>query len=42
MHRCQGLAVKRYGFTLGALTLNPSDFCNVGVYATIPDLTGFQ
>ena len=32
MRRCQGLAVKRYGCALGALPLNPSDFCNVGVY----------
>jgi hypothetical protein len=30
--RCQGLAVDHYGFTLDALTLNPSGFCNVGVY----------
>jgi hypothetical protein len=29
--RCQGLATDDYGFTLGALTLKPSDFCNVGV-----------
>ena len=29
--RCQGIAVAYYGFTLDALTLKPSDFCNVGV-----------
>jgi hypothetical protein len=27
---CQGIAVSYYGFTLDALTLKPSDFCNVG------------
>ena len=26
--RCQGIAVNYYGFTLGALALNPSGFCN--------------
>ncbi len=26
--RCQGIAVKCYGFTLGALVLSPSGFCN--------------
>jgi len=30
--RCQGIAVGNYSFTLDALTLKPSDFCNVGVY----------
>jgi hypothetical protein len=29
--RCQGLEVKYYDFTLDALTLKPSDVCNVGV-----------
>jgi len=29
--RCQGFAVEDYGFTLGALTLNTSGFCNVRV-----------
>ena len=28
--RCQGITVSNYGFTLDALTLKPSDFCNVG------------
>jgi hypothetical protein len=28
--RCHGIAVDYYGFTLDALTLNPSGFCNVG------------
>jgi hypothetical protein len=31
--RCQGFAVDHYGFTLGALTLKPSGFCNVRVTA---------
>ena len=26
---CRGIAVADYGFTLGALALNPSSFCNV-------------
>jgi hypothetical protein len=30
--RCQGFEVKYYDFTLDALTLKPSDVCNVGVY----------
>jgi hypothetical protein len=30
--RCQGIAVGNYSFTLDALTLKPSGFCNVGVY----------
>ena len=29
--RCQGIKVTDYNFTLDALTLKPSDFCNVGV-----------
>jgi hypothetical protein len=29
--RWQVFAVKYYGFTLAALTLEPSDFCNNGV-----------
>ncbi len=33
IRRCQGFAVAHYGFTLGALTLKPSDFCNIGVNA---------
>jgi hypothetical protein len=32
IRRCQGIAVKRYGFTLGVLALTPSGFCNVRVY----------
>jgi hypothetical protein len=28
IQRCQGFAVDHYSFTLGALTLKPSDFCN--------------
>ena len=28
---CQGIAVKYYGVTLGALALKPSRFCNAGV-----------
>jgi hypothetical protein len=31
IRRCQGIAVKAYGFTLGALALSPSDFCDAGV-----------
>jgi hypothetical protein len=31
IRRCQGIAVNDYGGTLGALALNPSGFCNVGV-----------
>ena len=30
---CQGIAVADYSFTLDALALKPSSFCNVGVYA---------
>ena len=30
--RSQGIAVVNYSFTLDALALKPSDFCNVGVY----------
>ncbi len=30
--RCQAIAVGDYSCTLDALTLKPSDFCNVGVY----------
>ena len=29
--RCQGIAVNYYNFTLDALALKPSDFCNVRV-----------
>jgi len=32
IRRCQGIAVKYDGFTLGALALTPSGFCSVGVY----------
>ncbi len=32
--RWQEFAVEYYGFTLAALTLKPSDFCNIGVYIT--------
>ncbi len=32
IRRCQGFAVAHYGFTLGALALKPSDFCNNGVH----------
>jgi len=35
IRRCQGLAVNDYGGTLGALALNRSGFCNVGVKPTI-------
>ena len=28
--RCQGIAAGNYNFTLDALTLKPSGFCNVG------------
>ena len=31
--RCQGFEVKYYDVTLDALTLKPSDVCNVGVNA---------
>ena len=31
IQRCQGIVVKRYDFTLGALALTPSGFCNVRV-----------
>jgi hypothetical protein len=30
IRRCQGIAVDHYGFTLGALALAPSGFCNAG------------
>jgi hypothetical protein len=29
---CQGIKVADYNFTLDALALKPSDFCNVRVY----------
>jgi hypothetical protein len=32
--RCQGFAVDYYSFTLYALALEPSSFCNVGVNAS--------
>jgi hypothetical protein len=31
IRRCQGIAVGDYSFTLGALALSPSGFCNIGV-----------
>ena len=31
IRRCRGFAVADYGFTLGALALKPSDFCNIRV-----------
>jgi hypothetical protein len=31
IRRCQGLAVADYGGTLGALSLKPSGFCNIGL-----------
>ena len=33
--RCQGFAAEDYGFTLGALTLNTSGFCNVRVLSVM-------
>ncbi len=41
IRRCQGFAVAHYSFTLGALTLKPSDFCNIGVYAAEKSGPGF-
>jgi hypothetical protein len=35
IRRCPGIAVDDCGGTLGALALNRSGFCNVGVYQTI-------
>jgi len=32
IRRCQGIAVKCYDFTLGALALAPSGFCSAGVH----------
>ena len=32
--RRQGFAIGHYGFTLGALPLKPSIFCNIGVNKT--------
>jgi hypothetical protein len=32
--RCQGIEVKNYNFTLDALTLKPSGFCNVRVHSS--------
>jgi hypothetical protein len=34
---CQGIAVADYSFTLDALALKPSSFCNVGATYRIPD-----
>jgi hypothetical protein len=34
---CQGFAVNDYSFTLDALALKPSGFCNVGDYQNIDD-----
>ena len=33
---CQGLEVNHYDFTLDALTLKPSGFCNVRVKSASP------
>ncbi len=33
---CQGFEVNDYDFTLDALALKPSDFCNVRVKLTLP------
>jgi len=33
IQRCQGIAVKCDGFTLGALALASSGFCNAGDYS---------
>jgi hypothetical protein len=30
---CQGIAVTNYNFTLDALALKPSGFCNIRVYS---------
>jgi hypothetical protein len=38
--RCQGFEVKYYDFTLDALTLKPSDVCNLGVYMSVAALQG--
>jgi len=42
--RCQGFEVKYYDVTLDALTLKPSDVCNVGVslHPWLPFLNGEQ
>jgi hypothetical protein len=32
---CQGFAVAEYGFTLDALALKPSGFCNVRAYSRV-------
>jgi len=32
---CLGFAVAYYGFTLDALALKPSNFCNIGVPPTL-------
>ena len=40
--RCQGIAVKDYGVTLGALALKPSRFCNVGVASLQPLVSVLQ
>jgi phage/conjugal plasmid C-4 type zinc finger TraR family protein len=39
---CQGIAVKDYGVTLGALALKPSRFCNVGVQKEEPMAGGWS
>ncbi len=33
--RCQRLAVADYSCAIDALTLEPSDFCNIGVYSIL-------
>jgi hypothetical protein len=35
IQRWQAFAVDDYGFTLAALTLEPSDFCNNGVVSLL-------
>ena len=36
IHRCQGIVVGNYSFTLYALTLKPPGFCNLGVFIGSP------
>jgi hypothetical protein len=43
IRRCQGIAVKCYGGTLGALALNPSGFCNDRVkFIFFPPISGSE
>ena len=39
---CQGIAVADYSFTLHALALKPSSFCNVGVKMTVSISKGLR